>query len=372
MIFCLFIHVLRLVRPLGMGLLLAVCAAPTLAENAAPGKPDAAGALNGPHIGLVLPLNAQAFRQPAEAVKQGVLAAAKAQPGMPMVRVYPTTDQVANVLAVYQQAVDGGARVIIGPLTKSAVAALAESDITAVPTLALSVPEGEVISPNLYLFGLSLDAEARQVAQLAASEGRNSVLIVAASNAPGKRLQASFIDEWLRLGGKIVGQLSFTPSTDLNTLHGKLDKLQPESIFLAVNAQEARLVRPYLSTATPIPTYATSQAFGGAGDAQKNIDLAGVRFLDMPWMLQPDHPAVMIYPHPEKALSIDGERLYAMGIDAYRLAQLFYRGEMPTRGVVLDGVTGQISLAAGRQFMRELTAAEFQADVVVVIDNAKP
>lgn len=343
-------------------------ATPTLAEKPAPSKPGASS----PHIGLLLPLSAPTFRQPAEAVKQGVLAAAKAQPDMPTVRVYPTSDQVTNILAAYQQAVDGGARVIIGPLTKNAVTALAESDITAVPTLALSVPEGETASPNLYLFGLSLDAETRQVAQLAASEGRNSVLIVASNNALGKRLQATFGEAWQRLGGKIVDQLYFTPSTDLNALHDKVEKLQPESIFLAVNAQEARLVRPYLATATPIPTYTTSQAFSGASEAQKNVDLVGVRFLDMPWMLQPDHPAVMIYPHPEKALGIDGERLYAMGIDAYRLAQLFYRGEMPAGGVVLDGVTGQISLASGRQFTRELTAAEFQADVVVVLDNAKP
>lgn len=337
---------------------------PTLAEKPASGKPD----VSSPHIGLILPLNAPAFRQLAGAVQQGVLSAAKAQPDMPTVRVYPTTDQVENILAVYQQAVEGGARVIIGPLTKNAVAALAESDITAVPTLALSVPVGEVTSPNLYLFGLSLDAETRQVAQLAASEGRNAALIV--TGKLGKHLQAAFSEEWQRLGGKIVGQLNFTPSTDLNALHDKLEKLQPESIFLAVNAQEARLVRPYLSAV--IPTYATSLTFGGQADAQKNLDLTGVRFLDMPWMLQPDHPAVMIYPRPEKMLSVDSERLYAMGIDAYRLAQLFYRGEMPTRGVVLDGVTGRISLSDGRQFTRELTAAEFQTDVVVVLDNAKP
>ena len=339
---------------------------PTLADKAPTGKPDTSGA----HIGLLLPLNSPAFRQPAEAVKQGVLAAAKAQPDMPAVRIYPTTDQVANILAAYRQATEAGARVMIGPLTKNAVAALAESDVTAVPTLALSVPETDVDSPNLYLFGLSLEADARQVAQLAVSEGRREMVIVAASNALGKRLQAAFTDEWQRHGGKITGQLSFTPNTDLNVLHDKLEKLQAESIFLATGAQEARLVRPYLSAT--IPTYATSQTFGGANDAQKNVDLAGVRFLDMPWLLQPDHAAVMVYPRPDKTLSVDSERLYAMGIDAYRLAQLFFRGEMPTRGVVLDGVTGQISLAPGRQFMRDLTAAEFQADVVVVLDNAKP
>ena len=340
--------------------------APTVTENVSAGKPDAGNA----HIGLILPLNTPLFRLPAEAVKQGVMAAAKAQPNMPNVRIYPTTDQVSNILAVYQQAIGSGARVIIGPLTKNAVAALAESDTAAVPTLALSVPDNEVLSRNLYLFGLSLDAETRQVAQLAASEGRVGVLIVASSNALGKRLQTAFGEEWQRLGGRVVGQLSFTPSTDLNTLHDKLEKLQPESIFLAANAQEARLIRPYLSAV--IPTYATSQTFLGLSDNQKSVDLTGVRFLDMPWMLQPDHPAVMIYPRSAKSLGADGERLYAMGIDAYRLAQLFYQGEMPANGVVLDGVTGQISLSDGCQFTRELLAAEFEADVVVVLDNAKP
>lgn len=342
-----------------------VTTGPTVAENVASGKPDTSGA----HIGLILPLNTPIFRLPAEAVKEGVLAAAKAQPNMPSVRVYPTTDQVSNIVAVYQQAVDAGARVIIGPLTKNAVVALAEMDSAAVPTLALSVPDNEVVSRNLYLFGLSLDAETRQVAQLAADEGRSAALIIAANNALGKRLQTAFSEAWRRDGGKIVGQLSFSPSTDLNVLRDKIEKLRPESIFLATNAQEARLIRPYVSA--QIPTYATSQTFHGLSDPQKNIDLTGVRFLDMPWMLQPDHPAVMIYPRPVKALGIDGERLYAMGIDAYRLAQLFYRGEMPSRGVVLDGVTGQIYLNDGRQFTRELLAAEFQADVVVVLDNAK-
>ena len=342
-----------------------VATRPTVADNAASGKPDASG-----HIGLILPLNTPLFRLPAEAVKEGVLAAAKAQPNMPSVRVYPTTDQVSNIVAVYQQAIDAGARVIIGPLTKNAVVALAELDTAAVPTLALSVPDNEIVSRNLYLFGLSLDAETRQVAQLAASEGRSAVLIIAANNVLGKRLQAAFGEAWQRGGGKMVGHLGFSPSTDLNALRDKIEKLQPESIFLAANAQEARLIRPYVSA--QIPTYATSQTFHGLSDPQKNVDLTGVRFLDMPWMLQPDHAAVMIYPRSVKALGVDGERLYAMGIDAYRLAQLFYRGEMPSRGVVLDGVTGQISLNDGRQFTRELLAAEFQADVVVVLDNAKP
>lgn len=349
---------------LSFGLLLVTLAAPTLAENAAQGKADAVSA----HIGVILPLNANAFRQAAEDVKQGLLAAAKLQPGTPPIRIYPTSDDANDVLTAYQQALNNGAKVIIGPLTKSAIAALAESNLVNVPTVALSVPDIEITNHNLYLFGLSLDAEARQVAQLMRRKGRQSVIIVSSPSALGKRLLSAFSETWQRQGGTIAAQLTFSPSTDLNTLHEFVSTLKADAIFLALNAHDASLARPYLLN--DIATYATSQVFTGIA-SPSNVDLAEVRFLDMPWLLQPDHPAVMVFTRPERNMSADGERLYAMGIDAYRLAQLFYQGTMPTSGTVLDGVTGQIRLA-NQQFTRELTAAEFQANTVVVLDNAQP
>ena len=369
MTFYLFVHFfLCLGKRLGLGLLLLALAAPTLAENPAQVKADAAGTNSGAHIGVILPLNASHFRQPAEAVKQGLVAAAKLQPGTPPIRIYPTSDEVNNVLAVYQQALGNGAKVIVGPLTKSAVAALADSELVTVPTLALSVPDTDIVQHNLYLFGLSLDAETRQVAQFMRREGRNTVIVVSASNMLGKRLQATFSETWQRQGGSIAGQIVYMPGTDLNTLQEYAARIQPaDAIFLALNAQDASLIRPYLPK---IASYATSQVFSGSA-TPGSIDLGGVRFLDMPWLLQPDHAAVMVFTREEKQLNADSERLYAMGIDAYRLAQLMFQGKMPASGSVLDGVTGQIS-RGGQQFTRELTAAEFQGNIVVVLDNAQP
>ena len=363
---CVFIHVGRRLQQLIFGLLLLAVAAATLAENGAQSKLDP----RAPYIALILPLNAPTFRQPAEAVKQGFLAAAKVLPEAAAVQVYPTSDEVSNILAAYQAALSNGARVIVGPLTKNAVTALAESDITLVPTLALSVPDTEIVRSNLYLFGLSLDAETRQLAQLIMHEGHHSLVIIRSATSLGKRLQATFNDEWQQLGGEIIEQINFLPSMDLRVLQERIAMLHPDAIFLATTAHEARTVRPYLFET--IPLYATSLVFGSGTDTQRNLDLAGVRFLDMPWLLQADHPAVMVYPHAEHALGMDGERLYAMGIDAFRLAQLFFRGEMPSGGNILDGVTGQINLGANHQFTRVLTAAEFQSDRAVVRDNAQP
>jgi len=59
---------------------------------------------------------------------------------------------------------------------------------------------------------------------------------------------------------------------------------------------------------------------------------------------------------PKGALSVEQERLYAFGIDAFRLALTLLKGE-PGRAP-LDGVTGRIALAPGNAFIRTLTPAE--------------
>ena len=117
------------------------------------------------------------------------------------------------------------------------------------------------------------------------------------------------------------------------------------------------MIHPYLSIALPV--YATSQLFNGNADTLTNYDLNNTRFVDMPWLLQPDHPAVMIYPRASQVLEPDMERLYALGIDAFRLLQIMldnsYRTALP-----LDGVTGIIRLNGNYQFQREAIPAQIR------------
>ena len=51
----------------------------------------------------------------------------------------------------------------------------------------------------------------------------------------------------------------------------------------------------------------------------------GVRLLDLPWEVQPGHTAAMAYPRwvaPAGASqTLDMDRLYALGIDAFRIAR---------------------------------------------------
>jgi hypothetical protein len=78
----------------------------------------------------------------------------------------------------------------------------------------------------------------------------------------------------------------------------------------------------------------------------------------MPWLLQPDHPAVMIYPKPALPLDTEKDRLYAFGIDAYRLLNMMLNNKLQT-SLPLDGVTGRIHLV-GNLFQRDGTTAIFR------------
>lgn len=323
------------------------------------------------HIALLLPLKSQSFERAAEVVRQGFMAAALREKGSLAVRVYPTTDDSLDILTAYQQALDAGAAMVVGPLTRNGVSALAASSLVRVPTLALNAADSETATPpNLYLFGLQVEIEARQAARLAAGENRHHAFIINDGSALSLRLQAAFADEWLRLGGALASAnaLKFDGEpTALVKLRGRTagdDNL----VFLALDAAKSRLLRSYLDPATPV--YATSQIFTGGNDSLLNHDFSEVRFLDMPWLLQPDHPAVMTYRRPDLPMSADLERLYALGIDALRLAQLMQKPYSPG-GIALDGVTGRISLVAPRQFVREPVAAKFYQGEVQLLDAPK-
>jgi hypothetical protein len=330
-------------------------AAPASAVKASPdstGKASPPTEKPAPHIALLLPLKSTAFGKAAEAVRQGFLAAANGQQTVLPVRVYESAEESTDIIALYQQAVANGASAVAGPLTRSGVAALAGYPGITVPTLALNLTEAKG-ADKLYFFSLTAEMEARQIAQLAASTGLHYASIVSSGTPLSKRLSQAFAEEWKRQGGLIAKEILYREDP---AVLADLPVEEASMVFLAADAETSHLIRPYIDFSVPV--YSTSQAFNGNANSLINIDLNGVRFIDMPWLLQPDHPAVMIYPRSNPPLEPDMERLYALGIDAFRLLQIMlensFRASLP-----LDGVTGRIRLNSHRQFQREGIPAQF-------------
>lgn len=306
-----------------------------------------------PHIALMLPLSSPSFGRAAQAVRQGFMAAATAAgKASTPVRVYPVNEDSLNVLTVYEEAIESGAQVVVGPLTRNGVAALAASTLVKVPTLALNTLDTRSTIPaRLYLLGLGVEQEARQVAQIARADGRRNAFILSDGSTLARRMRQAFTAEFARGGGMIVAELTFSADqASLTKLREAVELRVADMLFLALDAAGSRTARPYLGTSLPL--YATSQVNAGGAASELN----GVRFVDMPWLLQPDHAAVMIYPRGQFE-SVDYERLYALGIDAFRLSAALAKNAPDP---VLDGVTGNLRLDK-QQFARELTAAQFVA-----------
>ena len=316
-----------------------------------------------PVLALLLPLASPDFARPAEAVRLGIMAAARHGGEKLSIGIFATDASSETILAGYERAVKRGARLIIGPMTRSGVSSLGASGLIGVPTLGLNLPEDKIsLPPKFYTFGLSLEAEAQLVARSAATEFLKTAILVSAKTLLARRSREAFSATWLRVGGNIAESYEFGPQSDLIELKRALAKSPADLIFLAADGEQARRVRPFLNN--NIPVFATSQVNSGVNDALANVDLNGIRFVDMPWLVQPDHPAAMVYPHPT-GIGAEMERFYALGIDAFRIAAALLKEQ---RTFDLDGVTGRLTLY-GNQVVREPVQAVFRNGAGVALDH---
>lgn len=331
------------------------------------------GLSSSPHIALLLPLRSPSFGSAAEVVRQGFVTAAMREKALPLViKIYATTDDPLDILMSYREALYAGAIMVVGPLTRDGVSALASSRFVTVPTLTLNSADNEndrFMPSNLYLFGLQMENEASQVAELAAKENRSHAIIINTNTALSTRLTVAFAEKWRQnnIYGSSESLLFDDNPAFLSTLR-KHTEGNETVVFLALDAKKSRLLRSYLSPSTP--TYATSQIFIGNEEVLFNHDLNNTKFMDMPWLLQPDHPAVMAYKHLDTAMSKDQERLYALGIDAYRLMSMMLYAHAAYE-ISLDGVTGYIHFVPPNQFVRESIPAKFENGRAVLINAGK-
>jgi outer membrane PBP1 activator LpoA protein len=353
-------------------------------------------------LALLLPLNG-ALSDAANAIRDGVFAAwydTPAANSRPSIQVYDSGTTAEETVAAYQQAVTDGAQFIIGPLRKDSVHALAVLPQLAAPVLALNQIEDTALFNNaLFQFGLAPEDEAREVARLAWREGFTRTIALLPDTDWGERVYAAFAAEWQLLGGDILEAERYD---NTRTDHGKIisnvlnledskarkqqlsrhlgTKLEFEPrrrqdvdfVFLAASSRQARLIRPQLRfyRASSLPVYTTSRVYNGLPDAAKDADMNGIIFCDMPWILESggsfDHLQQTINNSwPNNASRY--RRLYALGIDAYRLTP--YLGELGNNMfAAYHGVTGNLSLGARGHINRSLRCAKFSRGLPVLLE----
>ncbi len=318
-------------------------------------------------IALMLPLRSEALGAPADALRAGFMAAWERDREGFTVNLVETGDSPQDTLDAYAGALRQN-DIVVGPLARSAVAALAASSLVSKPTIALNHPDagGRAVSlpAQMLVMGLSIEDEARQVADWAAAEQpAGNAIIVAGSSAWQRRIASSFAAQWKQLGRSaqtivLADSNGYLSEAALGQLRTQVMTAQPALLFAALDPSQAGQVRT--AVGTDLPAYGTSSVNPGSEAVISELD--GMRLLDMPWEVQPSHQAVMVYPRwLGTARTLDMDRLYALGIDAFRTAREI--SLHPGSDFQLDGVTGRLSVSFGTgraRFERVQPAAVYQ------------
>ena len=287
-------------------------------------------------IAVLLPLQSPSLGEAAKVVKQGIEAASRLEGGATLT-VYDVED--STVRQRYGEALAAGAQSVIGPLTRPHIAAI--TPVVKVPTLVLNTLDTQQTTPaQLYSLSVAVEGDAVQLARRMRESGRRTPLVVVGKGGLDTRIASAFGSEWRSLTGRAPREWTLGSPASLSK-----EAEQADAVVLAV---EASGLAGLAASLVNKPIYATSQL------NDRSLPLKGLgdtRVVDMPWLVAPERAVVQRYPRLNPPLPYSSERLYALGIDAFRQALLL--ATTPPSGK-MEGVSGTLTLGRDRQFVREL------------------
>ena len=308
-------------------------------------------------------------------------------------KIYDTTSQpMSQLLAQVQQ---DGATIVVGPLLKENVEEVMKSN-TSLNVLALNQPGKVENRPNLCYFALSPEDEARDAARHIHDQGKQTPLLLVPRGALGDRVVSAFADEWLKLGGGTVlqqrlgstaelksgvngGGISLTGSP-VSTLPSSVDSSlgSPSDVpvssggsidaaYIVATPEQIGYIKPLIAmrngSQSNVTLYASSRSAQGTSGPDFRLEMEGLQYSEIP-MLAGSNPALM-----QQALSAVRNdyslaRLYAMGADAWSLANHFAQMRQ-NPGYELNGNTGDLTATPDCVINRKLSWLKYQQGQIV-------
>lgn len=339
-------------------------------------------------LALLLPVTGD-FGPAGEAVRDGLLAAyLHAGGNSQRIRVYDTNSM--SVRAAYDLARQQGAEVIIGPLRKEAVAALAELSPT-LPVIALNhLDPGTPAADSMVQFSLAIEDQASAIADaLSARDIERIVLFDSPARWSGRArirledeldgVEAVGFGTFSRPGEitNVVGKAlhiseSQTRATEIESVLGTTFEFAPrrrddvDAVVALIDADEFLSLKPTLDFyfAGDLPVFAPSTGTLGNVDLSR---LEGVRVCAMPWTLDAGDLGKVVY-EAFPASRGTYSSLFALGVDGFRLANQLDR--LTVRREPIPGSTGVLSLLEDGRIGRKLVWAEVIGGRLVPIWDA--
>ncbi|HFK4112197.1 TPA: penicillin-binding protein activator [Klebsiella aerogenes] len=308
-------------------------------------------------------------------------------------KIYDTTRQpMSQLLAQVQQ---DGATIVVGPLLKENVEEVMKSN-TSLNVLALNQPGKVENRPNLCYFALSPEDEARDAARHIHDQGKQTPLLLVPRGTLGDRVVSAFADEWLKLGGGTVLQQRLGSTAELKSgvngggisLTGSPVSTLPSSVdsslgspgdvpvssggsidaaYIVATPEQIGYIKPLIAmrngSQSNVTLYASSRSAQGTSGPDFRLEMEGLQYSEIP-MLAGSNPALM-----QQALSAVRNdyslaRLYAMGADAWSLANHFAQMRQ-SPGYELNGNTGDLTATPDCVINRKLSWLKYQQGQIV-------
>ncbi len=319
----------------------------------------------GEQVTVMLPRSGR-FAEAAQAIKAGIVAAHVADaPEQRPVLSFIDGSQEDRLMAIHARALADGVDYVIGPLQKEAVAELTRGGRVPVPTLALNEATPLRRADNVFQFALSPEHEAAEVANHAYAQGWRRAVVLFPNDAWGERLAVAFQQRWLALGGALSGKASYPPDTPAAApVQQLLRESHAEMMFLVATTETVRQLYPRVHAALPeLAVMSTSHVYTGHFDSVRDGMLDGLYFVDIPWMLAEDDALELARQQLTRGAD-PLARLYAMGIDAYRLVVRLPILAMNPGGYY-PGQTGGLAVDQVGRIQRQLVVGRLTSAGVV-------
>lgn len=311
-------------------------------------------------MAVLLPLSGE-LAPAGQAVRDGLLAAyfGETRP-RPTITFFDTRGTAEGANTARERAIAGGADLLVGPLGRDEVAALAAAPMGTAAWLALN--RTPLATSGGGSFALAPEDEGAAVARRLLERGLTRAVAIAEGDDSAQRALAGFRERFVAEGGELLAAAPIDPlggnaATGLATLATHASTAQ--ALFVAARAPALRILMPQREAAglAELPVLATSLVQSG-GDPRLDRELDGLQYPELPWLL-----GGLVGPGDAESLARrlpsargSAARLFAFGFDAWKVATYLdaLRG-----GAQLRGATGELGIDAAGIVERVPVWAEY-------------
>ncbi len=320
------------------------------------------------------------------------------------VKIYDTASQPLENLLI--QAKQDGVNLVVGPLLKPDVVKLVQIN-TSLNMLVLNELDNAQPHPNICYFSLSPEDEAKNAAEHIWQQQKHNPLILVPRGTFGDRIANAFAQEWQKQGGHTVLQQTFGSSAELKQLINRgtgirltgtavnVTSNQPASIaigdleipqintdvvpastggsvdavYIVSTLDELTLIKTMIDMAISSrdkpALYASSRSNQAGVGPDFRLEMEGMQFSDIPLIAGTNLP-LMQQAASKFANDYSLMRLYAMGIDAWSLANQFSQVQLQS-DFHLNGASGMLSVQENCTIFRQLSWMKYHQGQITAI-----